>query len=106
RNASASWKRASRAQQRNPPHRRAVARCRPARDFCARSSRMAIDYLRPDLPPGLQRISMPAIEATPAALQDYGHLVDDPAQCGIEIVRWRPRGWRRVDDDTGDRCGT
>jgi hypothetical protein len=67
---------------------------------------MAIDYLHPDLPPGLPRISMPAIEATPAALQGYGHLVDDPAQCRIEIVRWRPRGWRPVDDDTGDQGGT
>ena len=49
---------------------------------------------------------MPVVDATPQALDGYGMLVGDPAQCAIEIVRWRARGWRPVDDDTGDQGGT
>jgi hypothetical protein len=65
-----------------------------------------IDYLRPDLPPGLKRLSMPVVEATAESLQGYGRLVDDPAECRIEIVRWPQRGTRPVDDGTGDQGGT
>ena len=36
------------------------------------------DYLNPDLPAGLRRIRMPVVEATNAALEGYGVLVDDP----------------------------
>jgi len=64
------------------------------------------DYLNPDLPAGLRRIRMPVVEATNAALEGYGVLVDDPDACRIEIVRWRARGWRPVDADTGDEGGT
>jgi hypothetical protein len=67
---------------------------------------MAIDYLHPDLPLGLARTRMPVRAATNAALEGYGTLVDDPAQCHIEIVRWRAQGWRPVDEDTGDQGGT
>ncbi len=64
------------------------------------------DYLNPGIPDGLRRVRMPVVEATNAALQGYGFLVDDPQACEIEIVRWRPQGWRPVDDDTGDEGGT
>ena len=64
------------------------------------------DYLNPGIPDGLRRVRMPVIEATNAALDGYGFLVDDPEDCEIEIVRWRPQGWRPVDDDTGDEGGT
>ena len=67
---------------------------------------MAIDYLHPDLPLGLARTRMPVRAATNVALEGYGTLVDDPAQCEIEIVRWGARGWRPVDEDTGDQGGT
>ncbi len=66
----------------------------------------AIDYLRPDLPPGLRRISMPVVGATPGSLRGYGHLVDDPSQCEVEIVRWPAQGTRPVDPDSGDEGGT
>jgi hypothetical protein len=66
----------------------------------------AVDYLRPNLPAGLRRVVMPVIDATPAALDGYGRLVDDPRECRIEIVRWPAQGWRRVDEDTGDQGGT
>jgi len=64
------------------------------------------DYLNPDLPAGLRRVIMPVIDATPAALDGYGRLVDDPANCEIEIVRWPAQGRRPVDPDTGDEAGT
>jgi len=65
-----------------------------------------IDYLNPDLPAGLSRVTMPVVDATPATLEGYGRLVDDPAQCRIEIVRWPAQGSRPVDADTGDQGGT
>jgi hypothetical protein len=65
-----------------------------------------IDYLNPDLPPGLRGVVMPVIEATPATLSGYGYLVDDPDDCPIEIVRWPAQGSRPVDPDTGNQGGT
>ena len=65
-----------------------------------------IDYLKPDLPPGLKRLPMPVVAATPQALQGYGFLVDDASQCQIEIVRWPAQGARPVDPDSGDQGGT
>ena len=65
-----------------------------------------IDYLHPDLPAGLRRVTMPVVEATQATLERYGCPVDDPARCAIEIVRWPARGTRPVDPDTGDEGGT
>jgi len=64
------------------------------------------DYLRPDLPAGLRRVELPAVEATDETLRGYGLLVDDPEACPIEIVRWPASGWRPVDEDTGDQGGT
>jgi Ureidoglycolate lyase len=65
-----------------------------------------IDYMNPNLPPGLKRVTMPVVNATPQALQGYGRLVDDPAQCRIEIVRWPAQGTRPIDPDSGDQGGT
>ena len=66
----------------------------------------APDYLNPGLPPGLARVRMPVVDATPEALDGYGLLVDDPEDCEIEIVRWPAQGSRPVDPDTGDQGGT
>ena len=66
----------------------------------------APNYLHPDLPSGLKRVRMPVVEATAAALDGYGCLVDDPAQCRIEVVRWPAQGSRSVDPDSGDEGGT
>ena len=65
-----------------------------------------IDYLNPDVPANLARVTMPVIDATDAALDGYGHLVADRAQYKIEIVRWPAQGTRPVDLDTGDQGGT
>jgi hypothetical protein len=70
------------------------------------SSTSPIDYLHPDLPAGLARTVMPLVDATPAALEGYGRLIDDPSECRIEIVRWPALGTRPVDADTGDQGGT
>jgi hypothetical protein len=64
------------------------------------------DYLNPELPPGLAIKRMRVVEATMEALEGYGLLVDDPDACEIEIVRWPARGWRPVDEDSGDEGGT
>jgi hypothetical protein len=64
------------------------------------------DYLNPDLPAGLRRVTMPVVDATPAALEGYGRIVDDSAACAIEIVRWPAQGARPVDLDTGTEGGT
>jgi len=65
-----------------------------------------IDYLNPDLPADLARVTMPVVDATPDALDGYGFLVDDRKACKIEIVRWPAQGTRPVDLDTGDQGGT
>jgi hypothetical protein len=64
-----------------------------------------IDYLHPGLPPGLDTVAMPVVNATPASLSGYGYLVDDPDECRIEIVRWPAPGRRPVDADTGNQGG-
>ena len=65
-----------------------------------------IDYLNPNLPPGLKTVSMPIVAGTPETLQGYGCLVSDPSSCQIEIVRWPAQGTRSVDPGTGDQGGT
>jgi ureidoglycolate lyase len=65
-----------------------------------------VDYLDPRLPSGLARVSMPIVEATARSLDGFGRLVDDPAECSVEIVRWPARGTRPIDADTGDQGGT
>jgi hypothetical protein len=65
-----------------------------------------IDYLNPQLPEGLRRVLMPVVDATATTLAGYGHLVDDPARCVVEIVRWPALGTRLVDAGTGDQGGT
>ena len=68
--------------------------------------RQAPDYLNPAVPRGMRRVAMPVVDATNARLHGYGRLVDDPAGCAIEIVRWPAQGWRPVDTDSGDEGGT
>lgn len=64
------------------------------------------NYLNPDLPPGLNTVAIPIVDASDENLRGYGRLVDDPNQCQVEIVRWPATGWRTVDTDTGDEAGT
>ncbi|MFO1281953.1 MAG: ureidoglycolate lyase [Burkholderiales bacterium] len=66
----------------------------------------APDYLHPDVPRGLERVTIPLVEATDRLLDGYGHLVDDPASVDVAITRWPAGGWRPVDEDSGDEGGT
>jgi len=66
----------------------------------------APDYLNPALADGLRRVRMPIVDATDDLLRGYGRLVADRSACKVEIVRWPARGWRRVDEDSGDEGGT
>jgi hypothetical protein len=68
--------------------------------------RAPIDYLNPGIAPGMPRVAMPVVTATDDSLAGYGRLVDDSAECRIEIVRWPRQGTRPVDADTGDQAGT
>ena len=65
----------------------------------------APDYLNPGVQPGLKRITMPIVEATPETLSGYGVIVNDPDNFEIEIVRWPPQGKRPVDPDSGNEGG-
>jgi len=67
---------------------------------------VAPDYLNPGLSDGLRRVRMPVVEATAESLRGYGFLVDDRDACKVEIVRWPARGWRTVDEDSGNEGGT
>ena len=66
----------------------------------------APDYLNPSIPEGLNRVRIPVVDATDAALEGYGRLVENPNDADIEIVRWPAQGWRPVDPDSGDEGGT
>src|SRR5262249_37190231 len=66
----------------------------------------SFDYLNPDLPADLRRVTMRIVDASVETLAGYGRLVDDRAECEVEIVRWPAQGWRPVDDDSGDEAGT
>ena len=65
-----------------------------------------VDYLDPKLLPGLALAPIPLMDATEESLRHYGHLVSDPRDCRVEIVRWPAQGTRPVDADTGDQGGT
>jgi hypothetical protein len=64
------------------------------------------DYLNPNIPPNMNRVSIPVVEATNESLQGYGCLVDAPDHVKVEIVRWPAQGRRPVDTDSGDEGGT
>lgn len=66
----------------------------------------APDYLNPQIPATVKRVSVPVVRATPESLEGYGCLVDSPEDFKIQIVRWPAQGWRPVDPDTGDEAGT
>lgn len=67
----------------------------------------APDYLNPDIPAGLKKVTIPTVMGTDETLAGYGHLVHgNPEDYDIEIVRWPAQGWRPVDDDCGDEGGT
>ncbi len=73
--------------------------------FIAMSNPSIPNYLDPNLPPGLNRVRIPIIQATDFTVKNYGQLVSDPESFKIEITRWPAQGWRPVDLDSGDEGG-
>ena len=63
------------------------------------------NYLNPEIPSGLKRVTIPIVEATEESLAGYGHIVRDTDEVEIEIVRWPAQGHREVDPDSGDEGG-
>lgn len=55
--------------------------------------------------PSLPLYEAPLIQASEETIHGYGFLVDDPASCDVEIVRWPAADWRPVDEGTGDEGG-
>jgi hypothetical protein len=49
---------------------------------------------------------IPLVQATSDNIEGFGHIVDSPKDCKIEIVRWPAQGWRPVDENSGDQGGT
>ena len=54
----------------------------------------APNYLNPEIPSGLKRVTIPIVEATAESLAGYGHIVSDMDEVEIEIVRWPAQGHR------------
>ena len=46
----------------------------------------APNYLNPEIPSGLKRLTIPIVEATAESLAGYGHIVSDTDEVEIEIV--------------------
>jgi hypothetical protein len=67
---------------------------------------MTIDYLDPDLPPGLGIHDVPLVRATEASIEGLGEIVRDPRTHRIEIMSWPVQGWRQLDPGTGNEGGT
>ena len=70
------------------------------------SDTVVIDYLNPDVPPGLRLLDVPLVRADAKSLKGYGEVVRDPKKHRIEIVPWPLTGWRRLDAGTGIEGGT
>jgi hypothetical protein len=55
---------------------------------------------------GVRRVhDTPLVVASPASLEGYGLLVDEPRTHPIEIVQWPAQGWRTIDPGSGDQGG-
>ena len=55
---------------------------------------------------GVRRVhETPVIVASDRTLKGYGCLVDVPESFPIEIVRWPAKGWRPIDQNSGDQGG-
>ena len=65
-----------------------------------------VNYLNPEIPPNVETLETPLVEATAQTLAGYGSLVDDPDTFPIEIVPWPKPGWRNLDAGTGNEGGT
>ena len=65
-----------------------------------------MDYLHPEIPIGTRIHDVPLVRATRQSMKGFGELVRDPKTHRIEIVQWPAKGWRKLDDNTGNEGGT
>ena len=65
-----------------------------------------LDYLHPEIPIGTRIHDVPLVRATRQSMKGFGEIVRDPKTHKIEIVTWPARGWRRLDENTGNEGGT
>jgi ureidoglycolate lyase len=65
-----------------------------------------MNYLDPTIPTGLRVVDVPVIDATESSMKGFGQIVRDPHAHKVEIVKWPLRGWRTLDEGTGDEGGT
>ena len=54
----------------------------------------------------VQAIEIPLIKATNDSLKGYGYLIDSYEDSDIEIVTWPKKGWREIDQGTGNEGGS
>jgi hypothetical protein len=66
----------------------------------------SFDYLNPDIPAGTRVLDVPLIRATRQSLKGFGEIVRDPRTHKVEIATWPARGWRKLDEGTGNEGGT
>jgi ureidoglycolate lyase/seryl-tRNA synthetase len=69
-------------------------------------SALALDAMPSVAAGAVRRHVVPAVAATAASLQGYGHLVRDFASAAVTIVTWPQPGWRPVVTGTGNEGGT
>jgi len=67
---------------------------------------MPMDYLHPEIPAGMRIHEVPLLRATGQTLKGFGEVVHDPKAHKVEIVPWPVKGWRKLDDNTGNEGGT
>ena len=63
-------------------------------------------YDSTNIMPSFNKVEIPLVNATNENLKGYGYLVDVYDQCKIEIVTWPKRGWRDIEEGTGNEGGT
>jgi ureidoglycolate hydrolase len=66
----------------------------------------AAQYLSPDIPSGARLFDVPLIPATRQSMKGFGEIVGDPKTHKVEIATWPARGWRNLDEGTGNEAGT
>ena len=53
-----------------------------------------------------KEIEIPLVKATNENLKGYGYLIDSFEKSDIEIVTWPKKGWREIEEGTGNEGGT
>jgi hypothetical protein len=63
-------------------------------------------YLDPEIVAGARLVDVPVIRATAQSMKGFGEIVRDPRTHEVAITTWPTRGWRKMDEGTGNEGGT